>query len=106
MAISESDFYSANLSQTRKLETQRCYAAERFAVVQREVIAMEIKLGIANRWNISSPEYQDTLKYMMLPKYHKALDNLQRLVVQRLFELQRLNVSQTGKIMIYLLKCC
>ncbi|KAG2119870.1 uncharacterized protein F5147DRAFT_742122 [Suillus discolor] len=86
-AASESNFYSANLSQT----------SEHFTVIQCEVISMEIKLGIANHWNISSPEYQDTLKYMTLHKYHKALDNLQHLVVQRLFELQRLNVSQTGK---------
>ncbi|KAG2151616.1 uncharacterized protein EDB93DRAFT_1240001 [Suillus bovinus] len=61
-------------------------------------------LGIVNRWNMSSPEYQDTLKYLTLRKYHKALDNLQRLVVQHLFELQRLNVSQTGQLMIHPLK--
>ncbi|KAG2361431.1 hypothetical protein BDR07DRAFT_1451611 [Suillus spraguei] len=92
---SESNFYSANLSQTWKLETQQHFAAEHFTVIQREVISMEIKLGTANHWNISSPEYQDTLKYMTLHKYHKALNNLQCLVVQWLFELQRLNVSQT-----------
>ncbi|KAG1745379.1 uncharacterized protein EDB91DRAFT_1236322 [Suillus paluster] len=95
-AVSESNFYSANLSQTRKLETQQHFAAKHFAVIQRKVISMEIKLGIANCWNISSPEYQDTLKYMTLRKYHKALNNLQHLVVQQLFELQRLNVSQTA----------
>ncbi|KAG0698399.1 hypothetical protein DFH29DRAFT_983885 [Suillus ampliporus] len=66
----------------QKLKMQESHAAECFAVIQREVISMEIKLGIANFWNISSPEYQDTLKYMMFHKYHKALDNLQHLVVQ------------------------
>lgn len=30
-------------------------------------------------------------------EYHRALDNLQRLVVLRLFELHKLNISQTGK---------
>ncbi|PCH37074.1 hypothetical protein WOLCODRAFT_83656, partial [Wolfiporia cocos MD-104 SS10] len=28
--------------------------------------------------------------------YHKVLDNLQRLVIQRLFELHRMSISQTG----------
>jgi hypothetical protein len=96
-APSQTDFYSSNLSQTRKLETQRHYAAEQLALTQHDVISMELKLGIANRWSPSSAEYQATLTYMTLRKYHKSLDNLQRLVVQRLFELQRLNVSQTGK---------
>ncbi|KAG1850194.1 hypothetical protein DFJ58DRAFT_716828 [Suillus subalutaceus] len=81
-AASESNFYSANLSQTWKLKTQQHFAAECFSVIQCKVISMEIKLGIANHWNISSPEYQDTLKYMTLRKYHKALDNIQPHVSQ------------------------
>lgn len=88
--------YTAELSQTRKLETHRQYTAEKLDAVQCEVVAMEVKLGITCRWTPSIHEYQETIKYMATHKYHRALDNLQCLVVQRLFELQKLNISQTG----------
>ncbi|KAG1871441.1 hypothetical protein F4604DRAFT_1583258 [Suillus subluteus] len=90
------DSYAAELAHTRKLETQRRYAAEKLDTVQREVLAMEVKMGIHRRWEPSSPEYQAAMKYMTTREYHRALDSLQRLVVQRLFELQRLNVAQTA----------
>ncbi|KAG2101883.1 uncharacterized protein F5147DRAFT_746939 [Suillus discolor] len=92
----ESNFYAANLSQMHKLETQRQCAAERLDATCHDVVTMEVKLGITHCWQPSSLEYQETLKYMCVCKYHKALDNLQCLVVQCLFELQRLNVSQTA----------
>jgi hypothetical protein len=38
------------------------------------------------------------MKYMATRKYHRALDELQRLVVLRLFELHKLNLSQTGNV--------
>ncbi|KAG0703468.1 hypothetical protein DFH29DRAFT_981912 [Suillus ampliporus] len=83
------NFYSSNLSQTRKAETQH--------LILQEVAAMEVKMAISHRWQLSFPEYQATVKYMATHKYQRALDNLQHLVVQWLFELQRLNISQTGK---------
>ncbi|KAG1897855.1 uncharacterized protein F5891DRAFT_1191479 [Suillus fuscotomentosus] len=88
--------YTAELSQTHKLETQRRYASEKLDAIQLELVAMEVKMGITHRWEPSSPEYQATIKYMCTREYHRAMDNLQRLVIQRLFELQRLNVAQTA----------
>jgi hypothetical protein len=79
--------YTSDLSRTRKTETERRAAAERRDQITLEVIEMEVKLGIENRWTFASPEYQETLKYMLERKYHRALDKLQKLVVQRLFEL-------------------
>ncbi|KAG2140271.1 uncharacterized protein EDB93DRAFT_1241917 [Suillus bovinus] len=88
--------YAAELSQTRKLETQRHYASEKLDTIQLELVAMEVKMGITHRWEPSSPEYQATIKYICTREYHRALDNLQCLVIQRLFELQCLNVAQTA----------
>jgi hypothetical protein len=88
--------YDINISQTRKKETERRHLAERRDNVLREVIATEVKMGIAKRWQPSDPEYIETAGYMSKRKYHLALDNLQRLVVLRLFELHKLNLSQTG----------
>ncbi|KAG2366644.1 hypothetical protein BDR07DRAFT_1373563, partial [Suillus spraguei] len=93
--------YTAELSQTRKLETHHQYTAEKLVIVQHEVIAMEVKLGITCRWTPSTHEYQETMKYMATRKYHCALDNLQCLVVQCLFELQKLNISQTDLLQSY-----
>jgi hypothetical protein len=93
----DSNLYATDLSQTRKLETQHHVNAEQLEALRRNVITLEIKLGVQSCWQPSSPEYQETLKYLTLRKYHRALDNLQCLVVQRLFELQKLNVAQTDK---------
>lgn len=54
-------------------------------------------MGIERRWQPSDAQYLDTCKYMALRKYHKALDHLQKLVIQRLFELNKLNIAGTGK---------
>ncbi|EKM53052.1 uncharacterized protein PHACADRAFT_99165 [Phanerochaete carnosa HHB-10118-sp] len=40
--------------------------------------------------------YQEALKYICERTYWRALDKLHCLVVQQLFELQKLNVSHTG----------
>jgi hypothetical protein len=57
---------------------------------------MEVKMGIDSRWQPSDPQYVETIKYMSERKYHRALDHLQKLVIQRLFELNRLNLAGTG----------
>ncbi|GBE85813.1 hypothetical protein SCP_0803350 [Sparassis crispa] len=93
---SPSRIYNHELSQTRRLETQRRHIAERRQQVLRDVIAMEVHMGIVNRWQTTSTEYIETLQYVKLREYHRALDNLQRLVVQRLFELHNLNLAQTA----------
>lgn len=54
-------------------------------------------MGITTRWTPATPEYMETICYISERQYHQALDNLQRLVTQRLFELHRLNLSGVGK---------
>ncbi|KIK77903.1 hypothetical protein PAXRUDRAFT_89482, partial [Paxillus rubicundulus Ve08.2h10] len=63
------------------------------------------------QWEPSSPEYQQMLLFMSTWKYQEALDDLQWLVVQWLFELHRLNVAQMAykmctHIVKSLQKCC
>ncbi|KAF8170782.1 hypothetical protein BJ912DRAFT_860927 [Pholiota molesta] len=88
--------YSSDLSKTRLLETERRYADERRASIHRELVEMEVKMEITTRWHASMPEYIEARQYMSRRKYEKAVDALQKLVVQRLFELQRMNQSQNG----------
>jgi len=88
--------YSSELSKTRRLETERRYADERRQTILKEVVEMEVKLSITTRWQPSSPEYINAVQYLGRRKYEKALDHLQKLVVQRLFELHKMNQSQNG----------
>lgn len=88
--------YNEELSRTRKAETERRVAAERYTQLQHDVVAMEVALGITVRWQPADQEYVQTVKYMSERTYQKALGKLQQLVIQRLFELNRLNLAGTG----------
>ena len=54
-------------------------------------------MGITKRWTPATPEYVETVRYISECRYHQAINNLQRLVTQRLFELHRLNLSGIGE---------
>ena len=54
-------------------------------------------MGITKTWEPTDEEYKQTVKYIATEKYQRALGRLQRLVIQRLFELHKLNFAQTGK---------
>ena len=53
-------------------------------------------MQIPRRWVPGDREYEETLKYIATRNYQRALGRLQRLVIQRLFELHKLNLAQTG----------
>lgn len=88
--------YEAELSKTRKAETTRRVAGEKRDLLLNEIVALELKMGISRRWQPADPEYVEANRYTNERKYHRALDNLQRLVIQRLFELNKLNIAATG----------
>ena len=90
--------YDDQFSKTRKLETERRQANARYDRIEYEVLKMEYMLGIPpeKRWTPCDTKYIAALKHIAERKYRKALTNLQRLVIQRLFELHKLNLSQTG----------
>jgi hypothetical protein len=64
---------------------------------QDYAFALERQLGIKDRWVKGSPEYKHYQDEAHLLEYRSALDELERLVVQRLFELSKLGMSGTGK---------
>lgn len=89
--------YNQQAAHTREIETERRYASEQYERVALEVNELEVRLGIDTRWTPVTPEYKETVKYLQQRRYQQALLKLQRLVVQRLFELHKLNMSQTSK---------
>lgn len=58
---------------------------------------MEQAMGIPRRWSVVDKEYVETLQYINTRKYRKALEHLHKLIIQRLFELHKMNLSFTGK---------
>jgi hypothetical protein len=60
------------------------------------VVQIENQLGVEVRWTSDHPGYITTVKNLTHRSYRLALDELERLVVQRLFELAKLNMSRTG----------
>lgn len=57
---------------------------------------METVMAIDRRWETSDREYKEALEYINTRKYRRALERLHKLVVQRLFELHKMNLSNTG----------
>lgn len=88
--------YDDDLSQTRKAETRRRVALEQYSQLVNDVTSMEVKMAIDVRWMPGDVQYRETLQYISERKYHHALGHLQRLVVQQLFELNKLNIAGTG----------
>ena len=101
-APSLSQPYTHDLSTTRKLETERRYALELHEKCLKQIVDMEVSMGIDMRWDPSTPAYVETLGYLSTRTYQRALEELQRLVVQRLFELHKMNISATGECSQYL----
>jgi hypothetical protein len=53
-------------------------------------------MGLDEQWSENDSEYQRTLKFIQNRTFIKAVDQLERLVVQRLFELSKANLAGTG----------
>ncbi|KAJ3807341.1 hypothetical protein F5876DRAFT_90615 [Lentinula aff. lateritia] len=88
--------YDKNLSDGRRTETKQRYLREQRDKLLFEVVQMESAMSISRRWEPSDKEYLETLKYMNARKYHQALEQLYKLVIQHLFELHKMNLSFTG----------
>lgn len=94
--LTEATSYNTNLSETRKAETKRRFLSEQATKTLFEVVQMETVMGITRRWEPSDPEYMRAVEYVNTRKYRQALEHLHKLVVQRLFELHKMNLSNTG----------
>ncbi|KAJ7174442.1 hypothetical protein C8R46DRAFT_892382, partial [Mycena filopes] len=60
------------------------------------VIALEERLEVDERWTTARPEWIAAAKALKEKKFRDALDSLEVLIVQRIFELTKVNQSETG----------
>jgi len=82
---------------TRTTETKRRHALEKHDKDLAAVHALELRLGIITRWVLGGPEWEEAGRLVSMRKYQRSLDNLEGLVVARIFELTKMNRSQTGE---------
>ncbi|KAE9392688.1 hypothetical protein BT96DRAFT_944487 [Gymnopus androsaceus JB14] len=94
--LTKATSYNINLSETRKAETKRRFLSEQATKTLFEVVQMETVMGITCQWEPSNPEYTRAVEYVNTRKYHQALEHLHKLVVQHLFELHRMNLSNAA----------
>ena len=85
--------YDSEILKTHHLKSERQHAQKRQDKLLLQVLELEVQIGIVKQWTPNTHEYMETAWYIYEQQYHQALDHLQRLVVQRLFELRRLNLS-------------
>lgn len=81
---------------TRSLETERRQALEKYEKNRELAFDLERKLGIVVRWTRGSVEWEHAKNLVANRKYQRALDHLEGLIVARMFELTKMNMSQTG----------
>jgi hypothetical protein len=57
---------------------------------------MEAKMNIALGWRPGMEEWAKAEKKVSMRNYQRCLDKLEGLIVARMFELTKMNMSQTG----------
>ncbi|KAL0058932.1 hypothetical protein AAF712_014375 [Marasmius tenuissimus] len=82
--------------QLTALQTRSRTALERYQTTLEGLLDFENEHSHYQRWEPGDTEYQETLKAMRGRNYRQALHKLERLVVQRLLELTKLNLSGVG----------
>ena len=82
-----------------RLETARHHAQETYDKDLVTVQDLELKLGINSHWKPGDVEWQNAGCLMAQQKYQHALNNLESLVVARIFELGKMNQAGTGKLL-------
>jgi hypothetical protein len=57
---------------------------------------LERRIGITTRWTMESLEYKEGAQFITNRQWMRTVERLEGLVVQRLFELAKANLSATG----------
>jgi len=82
---------------TQVRETERRHALEERDKILGTVQDLEKKLGVAERWQPGSVKWKMATDLVSKRTYQRCLDNLEGLIVARMFELTKMNQSQTGE---------
>ncbi|KAJ7840323.1 hypothetical protein B0H14DRAFT_3086877 [Mycena olivaceomarginata] len=72
------------------------HAQEKMEKDLEQVQGLESTLEIVERWTVASPKWVQTVAEIKKRKYQLALDALELLIVECIFELTKMNQSETG----------
>lgn len=89
--------YEEAAKATRRIETQRRHALELQARALAVVLDLEVRLAIASRWEPGDEKWAAVAAMVGRRRYQRALDHLQGLIIARMFELAKCNMSGTGE---------
>ncbi|KIY61650.1 hypothetical protein CYLTODRAFT_337237, partial [Cylindrobasidium torrendii FP15055 ss-10] len=78
------------------LEQQRRTVENRVVKFEGQALHLEKALGLPRRWNKNDAEYKQANVNIVEREYKLAVNHLEALVVSRIFELTKMNMSQTG----------
>ncbi|KAJ7921642.1 hypothetical protein B0H13DRAFT_1604343 [Mycena leptocephala] len=76
--------------------TVKRHTRENYDKAVHSVQEMEEKMGIEDRWTRESQEYKEAAELVATRRYRGAVNKLEELVVKRLFELTKMNMSGTA----------
>ncbi|KAJ7222792.1 hypothetical protein C8J57DRAFT_1440271 [Mycena rebaudengoi] len=81
---------------SRATQVTRRHAQENYDGALAAVQQQEEFMAIEIRWLLTSDEWAAAAYLVSTKRYRTALSRLERLVIQRMFELTKMNMSQTG----------
>ncbi|KAG2086942.1 hypothetical protein BD769DRAFT_1715016 [Suillus cothurnatus] len=81
---------------TKAREAERQAAHNKLLLAMNVVSDLEQQLSIETRWSVNDAEYKQASAYLTNQRFIRAVDQLEGLVVQRLFELAKANLAGTG----------
>ncbi|KAG2753193.1 hypothetical protein P692DRAFT_201706191, partial [Suillus brevipes Sb2] len=102
LTYTPADFTPSHGLQKNQQAFARAREAERHAAHRKLVLEMNVvddierRMGITERWHPQDVKYQEGLAYLTNRRFIQAVEHLQGLVIQRLFELAKANIAGTG----------
>ncbi|KAG0692050.1 hypothetical protein DFH29DRAFT_1052446 [Suillus ampliporus] len=102
LTYTPADFTPSHGLQRNQQVFARAREAERHAAHRKLVLEMNVvddikrHMGIMARWQPQDAKYQEGLAYLTNQRFIRSVEQLQGLVIQRLFELAKANIAGTG----------
>ncbi|KAG1749252.1 hypothetical protein EDB19DRAFT_2036549 [Suillus lakei] len=102
LTYTPADFTPSHGLQKNQQAFARAREAERHAAHRKLVLEMNVVddiehcMGITERWHPQDVKYQEGLAYLTNRQFIQAVEHLQGLIIQRLFELAKANIAGTG----------
>ncbi|KAG6887584.1 hypothetical protein C0992_011685 [Termitomyces sp. T32_za158] len=81
---------------TWSTKRERRHALENYEKDLKVVQGLKTKLGIKTQWTQRNPDWKVAVEMVAKRCYQRCLDHLEQLVVSRMFELTKMNLSKMG----------